>query len=207
MYTCYDVANYFLKCQNEDFGDIMSNLKLQKLVYYAQGFYLAIVGEPLFNEPIEACVHGPVCVDLYHKYKEYGNGVIPIPYDVNTLEIFDEKALEILGMVQNDYGQFSGWMLRNLSHEDTPWIRAFDKGRAVISHSAMKSYFKTLLIEDEIKPTNYSVDDVDNNELIEDIFNGNRACNKENSFMKTQRTDGGPITWTRDELYERKSIR
>jgi len=73
MKTCFDVANYFLKRQDPDAGDLMSNLKLQKLVYYAQGFHLAMENSPLFNEPIEAWEHGPVCVPLYHKYKSCGS--------------------------------------------------------------------------------------------------------------------------------------
>ena len=52
--SCYDVAQYFLAQMDEDAGDLISNLKLQKLVYYAQGFALALYGRPLFPERIEA---------------------------------------------------------------------------------------------------------------------------------------------------------
>ncbi|OQY42717.1 MAG: hypothetical protein B6240_13665 [Desulfobacteraceae bacterium 4572_87] len=55
---------------DEEAGDLISNLKLQKLVYYAQGFYLALYDEPLFNEPIEAWTHGPVIRELYRSYNE-----------------------------------------------------------------------------------------------------------------------------------------
>lgn len=60
MLTCFDVADYFLTQSNEtqsndeNSGDFLSNLKLQKLVYYAQGFSLALLNRPLFNEEIEA---------------------------------------------------------------------------------------------------------------------------------------------------------
>lgn len=60
MLTCFDVADYFLTQSNEtqsndeNSGDFLSNLKLQKLVYYAQGFFLALLNWPLFNEEIEA---------------------------------------------------------------------------------------------------------------------------------------------------------
>ena len=60
MLSCYDVAQYFLAKSDEDAGDLMSNLKLQKLVYYAQGFALALFDKPLFSERIEAWIHGPV---------------------------------------------------------------------------------------------------------------------------------------------------
>lgn len=147
MNTCFEVAHYFLKRQDPDAGDLMSNLKLQKLVYYAQGFHLAMEDSPLFNEPIEAWEHGPVCVPLYREYKQYGSGAIPIP-DVDAFDIFSAAVHEILDMVHKYYGQFSAWKLRNLTHSDTPWILAHRNGRAVITWDAMKSYFKTLLVED-----------------------------------------------------------
>ena len=66
MLTCYDIAKYFLAQADEEIGDLISNLKLQKLVYYAQGFYLALHDEALFPEDIEAWTHGPVVPVLYH---------------------------------------------------------------------------------------------------------------------------------------------
>jgi uncharacterized phage-associated protein len=148
MNTCFDVAHYFLKRQDPDAGDLMSNLKLQKLVYYAQGFHLAMQDSPLFNETIEAWEHGPVCVPLYHKYKHYGSDAIPRPEDEDAYSIFSVAVHEILDMVHKYYGQFSAWKLRNLTHEDTPWINAHLEGRVEITHKAMKDYFKTLLVDD-----------------------------------------------------------
>jgi len=149
MNTCFDVANYFLKCQDVDAGDLMSNMKLQKLVYYAQGFHLAIKDRPLFNETIMAWEHGPVCVPLYKQYKRYGGRAIPIPYDVDTYGIFDQETRDLLDMVHYCYGQFSAWKLRNLTHEETPWLVAYRKGRAEISLDDMKAYFKTQLEEEK----------------------------------------------------------
>ena len=60
MLSCHDVAKYFLALTDEDAGDLISNLKLQKLVYYAQGFHLALFDTPMFGEPIEAWTHVPL---------------------------------------------------------------------------------------------------------------------------------------------------
>ena len=68
MLNCDDVAKYFLSLSDDSSGDYISNLKLQKLLYYAQGFHLAIFNKPLFNEPIEAWAHGPVVGSSYRKY-------------------------------------------------------------------------------------------------------------------------------------------
>ena len=55
--TAEDTAAYFLALVEEDEGELMSHLKLQKLCYYAQGFHLAITGYPLFTDRIEAWTH------------------------------------------------------------------------------------------------------------------------------------------------------
>jgi uncharacterized phage-associated protein len=64
-YTAKQVAEFFLAKTDEDEGDLISNLKLQKLCYYAQGLALAVRDQPLFPEPIEAWLHGPVVPTLY----------------------------------------------------------------------------------------------------------------------------------------------
>ena len=144
MLTCRQVADYFLAQQDEDCGDLISNLKLQKLLYYAQGFYLAVnEGVPLFSEDIEAWIHGPVVPELYHAFKEYGSNAIPAPEQLD-LSIFDPKTKELLDEVYTVFGQFSGWKLRNMTHDEAPWKDAASK--SVISHSVMQDYFKTQLV-------------------------------------------------------------
>ena len=59
-YSALTVAKWFLwyndKILEEEDADLISNLKLQKLLYYAQGCYLALKNEPLFNEQIVNCL-------------------------------------------------------------------------------------------------------------------------------------------------------
>ena len=143
MLSCYDVAKYFLSLADEDAGDLISNLKLQKLVYYAQGFHLAIFDKPLFLEPIEAWNHGPVIPELYHSYKQYGAGNIPPPADVN-FSIYDQNTRDLLDEVYSVLGQFSAWKLRNMTHEEPPW-RDASTNVNIITHDALKEYFKTQL--------------------------------------------------------------
>lgn len=59
MNSVFQVADYFLNkaSKEEDGGEIISNLKLQKLVYYAQGFHLAMYNQPLYTESLEAWTH------------------------------------------------------------------------------------------------------------------------------------------------------
>jgi uncharacterized phage-associated protein len=145
MATSFDVAKYFLAMTDPEVGDLISNLKLQKLVYYAQGFSLAINGEPLFDGTIEAWDHGPVVRDLYHEYKKFGPD--PIPPEENLEEVkqrFTSDQLELLEDVFYVYGQFSAWKLRNMTHEEPPWENAYEDNK-IIRHEDMKKYFITLV--------------------------------------------------------------
>ena len=141
MLSCHDVADYFLSLADENAGDLISNLKLQKLVYYAQGFYLAFYGKPLFPEKIHSWEHGPVVKSLYHSYKQYGSSAIPPPNDID-FDKFDPETREFLDEVYEEFGQFSAWKLRNMTHEEPPW--QISKG-GVIAHRSMKEYFKSFV--------------------------------------------------------------
>ena len=144
MISAQEVAKYFLYLAEAKDDEEISNLKLQKLLYYAQGFNLAIFDKVLFQERIMRWAHGPVVPDIYHIYKRYGNA--PIPYDeAVSIELFDTDAQELLQEVYSVYGQFSASALRNMTHHEPPWLEAEDNG--VISNGSMKRYFKTRLVD------------------------------------------------------------
>ena len=137
-----EVANYFLDKLDIETEDCISNLKLQKLVYYAQGFVMALTDKKLFDEPIEAWEHGPVVRSLYQKYKENGSAAITKTKDLEykSLSKYPE-VMEILDEVYQVYGQFSAWKLRNMTHDETPWL---DTNRNdVITDCKMLTFFKT----------------------------------------------------------------
>ena len=69
MATVFDVADFFIDIANMSEDDQMTNLKLNKLLYYAQGVFLARTGKPLFDDDIEAWDLGPVVSCIYQKYK------------------------------------------------------------------------------------------------------------------------------------------
>lgn len=145
MLSADDVARYFLATQPEDAGERITNLKLQKLCYYAQGFSLAMLERPLFREPIHAWAHGPVVQDLYHRYKEYGDNPIPAPGEMDFSRYSDEER-ELMDDVAEVYGQFSGWKLRTMTHSEPPWLEARKRYEgAVIKTEAMSDYFATLV--------------------------------------------------------------
>lgn len=141
MLTGFNVAEYFLAQADDEAGDLISNLKLQKLLYYAQGFFLAVYDEPLFNDTIEAWTHGPVVPSVYHTFKNYGSGGIGPPQNID-FSLYDDRTAALLDEVYAVYGQYSAWKLRNMTHEEPPWKNYVG---SVIPHSALKEYFKTQL--------------------------------------------------------------
>lgn len=142
MLSCFDVARYFLALVDEDAGDSLSNLKLQKLVYYAQGYHLAFYDTPLFEERIEAWQHGPVVPALYHAFKKFGAGPVQMDGEID-LNKYPPEVRELLDEVYSVYGQFSAVRLRNITHLEPPWAGVLNG--SIISHDSMREYFKTQL--------------------------------------------------------------
>lgn len=143
MINAHNVAEYFLSRANEGDDSDISNLKLQKLIYYAQAFHLAVFEKPFFNEDFEAWTHGPVCPDVYHKYKNFGSSPIKFNSTVN-LDLFSQEQLELLEEVNDVFGQFSAWKLRNMTHEESPW-KEKEGFAGIIEKSSMMEFYKTRL--------------------------------------------------------------
>ena len=138
MCDCFKTAEYFLRLQTEDAGDAISNMKLQKLLYYAQGFALAILGKPLFDDDFEKWTYGPVLPAVYNKYKEFGSGAIPRPEGASLQDYTDDER-KLLDEVYYTFGQYSAWALSEMSHATKPWQDA-ELG-SIISKESMKAYF------------------------------------------------------------------
>ena len=107
----------------------MSHKKLQKLCYYAYSWVLSLMNDSadniefkLFNEEIQAWVHGPVCVDLYHAMKGYGWLDIP-KYD-GEVSSFPSEILEKLEKVWGVYGSYNSSELEDMTHQERPWKEA-----------------------------------------------------------------------------------
>jgi uncharacterized phage-associated protein len=118
-------------------GESISNLKLQKLLYYAQGAYMAIASKVLFDDPIHAWKHGPVVEAVYHKYKSFGSG--GIEHEGCVLPDFDAEAENILEQVYDVFGQYSAWKLREMTHTEAPWSTT-EQGE-IINPNKIKDYF------------------------------------------------------------------
>ncbi len=142
-YRVEDIAEWFLNKNrtqmNFEDAEYITNLKLQKLLYYAQGYFLAKKDIPLFNDDFVAWEHGPVIRKIYNKYKE--NGANGIKYDKDFKAEINNETERILEEVYNEYSQYSAWKLRNMTHEEEPW-RTTPRNE-IIAKDKIKNYFKT----------------------------------------------------------------
>lgn len=137
MYRVLDVCRYIINYSNrEDYG--VSNLKLQKLLYFIQVYFLmnSENNEPCFSERIEAWDFGPVVPVAYHEYKQYGSTDIPfvdsyIDFDVDdpwsaSMTEFDEDCIreedkKSINAVVTKLANYSATDLVDITHRQAPW--------------------------------------------------------------------------------------
>lgn len=159
MASVIDAANIILEISREDSFDgeyeLISHMKLQKLVYFCQGFHLALYDRPLFPETIEAWPHGPVCPRLYHILKIYGPSPITAMVDPDKINVNTQERY-IINMVYDTYGQYSASKLRMITHKEGPWNNT--GGGSVIPQDIIKQHFKAM-IETEAVNIPFSADD------------------------------------------------
>ena len=138
LYSPKSIANYFLDLAKAS-GQSISPMKLQKLVYYAHGWYAGHTGQPLINEAVEAWQYGPVIPSLYHEFKRFGAGSISCKAtDLEGAELREVPAPEdpalrqFLNNVWTSYGQFTGIRLSEMTHApDGPWDQTWKEAAGV----------------------------------------------------------------------------
>lgn len=140
------VANFFINF-TQNHGDCLTNLKLQKLVYYAQAWHLALYDEPLFESDFQAWVHGPVCPPLYARFREYRwNPISEHPDQVDISDTVEKHLIDVF----EAYGQYSGYQLEQMTHAESPWVDArggipLDEASvAIIPKQAMRDFYSKL---------------------------------------------------------------
>lgn len=146
-----EVADWFI-WRSHEVGDPITNLKLQKLVYYAQAWHLALTGEKLFDDEFQAWVHGPVNSSLYQRFKAYRWH--PLAEDINPPALPAEVVAH-LEEVMVAYGGHSAWDLERLTHTEAPWLKARagcaadENCETVISSDGMRDYYRSLIQDGE----------------------------------------------------------
>lgn len=143
--TSLAVANKFLELARES-GYSLTNMQLQKLVFFAHGYHLALEDTPLYSEETKAWQFGPVIPNLYKHLQKYGRSEVsePIPTDG---EVSDEEQINVIGAVWDAYKGYDAWRLSDISHrEGSPWEKVWSSAQfAEIDNDNVKQYYRKLL--------------------------------------------------------------
>lgn len=152
-YGAKAVAYYFLELGDRDNVDI-SPMKLQKLIYFAHGWCLAVFDKPLIDVSVEAWRYGPVIATVYREFKKFGSnpirGQVPEPDVKAELKELkrDPQVVLLLDRVWQIYSGYTAFQLSEMTHlPGTPWIEAreedrFGKANVTIRDEAIKEYFE-----------------------------------------------------------------
>jgi uncharacterized phage-associated protein len=139
MENVKDIAKWFLSKES------MSHKKLQKLCYYSQAWYCALYdGTPLFEDEVQAWIHGPVIASLYPIYEEYRWNEIP---QTDALHRFSDKTQAVLNAVWDTYGEMTGDQLETLTHSEAPWkeartgLQPWETSTKAITTKSMRDFY------------------------------------------------------------------
>ncbi len=159
MPMALDVARYIINYSNKKEYST-SNLKLQKLLYFVQAYFLSFTPsrKPCFEEEIEAWDFGPVVPSVYHEFKSFGGNSIPVItsyYKFNSNnslwsikkiaydpECISKEERKIIESVVDKFAPYSASSLVSLTHNQTPWKKAYQPHHNnIISKKSIQEYF------------------------------------------------------------------
>ncbi|MGD1938345.1 MAG: Panacea domain-containing protein [Cyanophyceae cyanobacterium] len=158
MIKALDVARFFVEKGADD--PEMTQLKVQKLTFYAQSYHLGIYGTPLFGEAVRAWKHGPVITSLRSLQDCRGNKIPADGSFGNPIE--DPEALKFLEAIWSTYGCFSADLLVGMTHADPPWIEArkLDGQSPEITQEAMRDYFSSRADDIDLESGDVSIESI-----------------------------------------------
>lgn len=154
-YYAIDIARYVVN-YSWKINKPISNLKLQKLLYFIQGNFLRNLNKPCFDDEIEAWNYGPVVPNVYSEFKRFGSNYISeieyyYEYDRNKIEpirkqyedtLFEsEEERKIIEEVIEMCKNFSASYLVDLTHRQSPWKKAYRRNNNIITIELMREFF------------------------------------------------------------------
>lgn len=142
MYRALDIARYIIeRCR--DNNRPISNLKLQKILYFVQAEFLVTKNQPCFAEEIQAWDFGPVVPSVYYEYRMFGSGNIPCIGKSLAKKGISIKDRAILDGIIDECSRYSASMLVEITHNQMPWKEAYEQGgyNNEITIDSIKDYF------------------------------------------------------------------
>jgi len=148
MVKAIDVARYLLylaACEPEP--EPLTPLRLQKLLYYAQGWSMGLRARPLFTEAIEAWDHGPVVREVYREFADHQDQPIGADGEADSVSL-PQGDKDFIRSIWDHYKQYSAGKLRAMTHEEAPWrsargeSRPGERCRNEIAHADLLRHFE-----------------------------------------------------------------
>ena len=137
--TINDAADYLIYLSNQSGELPVTPLRLQKLLYLAQGWSFRWDGQALFPEEFEAWAYGPVNYDIYSRFREYGKKPISAVEGCIS-DNMDATERETLDAIWDKYRMCSTSRLVDITHNQTPWQRAYGSDRKISNDDIRKYY-------------------------------------------------------------------
>ena len=129
-------------------GREITNLLLQKILYYVKAISKIFEGESFILEPCEAWKFGPVFPSVYEKYREFGKQETKLNLSKDYIsELLSEEEKTVTDFVMNTFGIYNAWFLKDLTHLEEPWIVARkglaedDASRNQMDEEIISNYF------------------------------------------------------------------
>ena len=143
------LALALLKNSDDDIVEYTSRLKLLKLLYYIQGYHLAMFNAPLFNDKMEAWLHGPVVKSVYIWAKNLTDEKLQDEAmndeQIGALNLHPQQT-ELISEVLKIYNKYSAYGLRDKTHTEMPWLSVYEKDKNnEITTESLKSFFTPLV--------------------------------------------------------------
>lgn len=138
-----------LKNNDDEIIEYTSRLKLLKLLYYIQGYHLAMFDAPLFNDKMEAWLHGPVVPSVYQWVKNLTDEKLQNEAmnekQINALNLHPQQT-KLIREVLNIYNKYSAYGLRDKTHTEMPWLSVYEQGKNnEITQDSLKNFFIPLV--------------------------------------------------------------
>lgn len=138
MLSALIIARYIITISYE-MANPITNLRLQKLLYFVQLESLRRNGVPMFEDAIEAWQFGPVVPAVYYEYCNYAGMPILETYGDSFL---CDDGINLINEVISEFEGYSVWELVNITHRvNSPWSDSYSEGnRNVIDVKLMRDF-------------------------------------------------------------------
>jgi uncharacterized phage-associated protein len=147
MNLSINVAKIIIAGQYEN-GRLVTNLSLQKLLFYCHAYHLAFTDLPLIDENFEAWTYGPVAPSVYKYYLGKYTPIDVEEFYADNIQGLTTKNLNIISLVLSKYGDFSAVQLVNMTQQELPWQEQYNANKkAIIPNDKIRDFYKQFIVK------------------------------------------------------------